>query len=139
MEAVELRRLDSSESLLCLRFCDGEEVQVSQATLLRSPIISNVLEVLDEEEDDAPACGVVHAPAGLVRNWLRFVQPIEEEEQPAKGLDSSGDGPALTLALKVCSLFLSRRALLCWCGPSLSLTRAYNFTPPPDWRCDEFA
>lgn len=100
MEAVELCRAPCGEGRFALRFPDGEEVYVDEATLLRSPIVSNVISVVEEGEGDS---GVIRAPsAQLLRSWLRFVQPIheevEEERQPPNQLDNSG---YLVLALKV--------------------------------------
>ena len=106
MEAVELRRVTGLSRAgqacspdpcsLCLRFPDGEEVPVAESTVKRSPILSNCIAVQDDVGQSAASCRVIHVPAGLLRSWLRFVQPVEEQLKDGHSIRYE-----LALALKV--------------------------------------
>lgn len=100
MEAIELCPV---ASLCCsadacssyMRFPDGEEVLVVESIVNRSPILANAVAIHGDSGE--PECGVFRAPAGLIRNWLRFVQP-GDDKQRQEGSDNRHE---LVLALKV--------------------------------------
>lgn len=96
METVELRS-SGEVGTVCLRFPEDVDVHVSvDATLSRSAVLKDVLLLVDDKGDELACLGAIHAPAGLLRNWLNFVTQQSNEEQ--KAVQSQN----LVLALKVC-------------------------------------
>jgi hypothetical protein len=98
MDSIDICHVQ--DSTFCLSFPNGERVCVKLVTLLRSPVIANVLRAFVEEE--GCLSGVLHAPAELVYNWLCWVQSIEGGEEDQKPLRMLKRSETVVLALEVC-------------------------------------
>ena len=93
MEVVELRSGHRAEEAVLVFPASGEEFTVSHTILSRSPVISDVLMVIGEEE--TCSSGNICGPPGFLRAWVAF--SLAGKLQFA--IDSDSD--AIIRALKV--------------------------------------